>query len=144
MGPRSDFHSTQDTQIVGPRSGFRSAPTLNGVRCWNSNLSECFWIAIDHTVFGDVGIASNADTIGRATGAVTDDTGNAFNGDLGAIYDSQLTAQSILDISVRSVRGVRVQWVSLLYVVNGRRLDMKSDCPIKSVSFFAIYKIGLC
>ena len=146
VGPRSDFHSTQDTQIVGPRSGFRSAPTLNGLRCWISNLSECFWIAVDHTVFGDIGIASDADAISGATSAVTDDAGNAFNGDLGAFYDSQLTAMlsPILDISVRSARGVRVQWVSLLYVVNGRRLDMKSDCPIKSVSFFAIYKTGLC
>ena len=38
---------------------------------------------------------------------------------------------SVLDRSVRSVRGV--QWVSLLCVVNGWRLFEKFDCPIKSV-----------
>ena len=41
----------------------------------------------------------------------------------------------------------RSQWVSLLCVVNGRRFDVKCDCPIKSDSNFAIYKfllVGSC
>ena len=33
----------QDTQIVGPRSGFQSAPTPKRLRCWISSLSVCIW-----------------------------------------------------------------------------------------------------
>ena len=44
-------------------------------------------------------------------------------------------------------RNLGVQWVSLLCVVNGRSLDVKCVCPIKSDPNFVIYKfllVGFC
>ena len=86
---------------------FHLAPTPNGLRCWISSLSESslalqcldlgWWmtrsnaIAVDHTVLGAVGIASIADAISGATGAVTDISGNTFKGDLDVVSDSQRT-----------------------------------------------------
>ena len=92
----------QDTQIVGPRSGFSLSPDAEWIKVLDFQplrtylgstmlghgwVDDSFAIATDHTVLGAVGFASNADAISGAAGAVTDVAGNAFNGYLVAIYD---------------------------------------------------------